>query len=106
MTANAIVEKLNAVIAKPIDSECKVVYVLCEVRKLLESIPANQRPWALNMYCHWALHVDLHGEDTIRSFLGTSGTPLCTDSSRVHRTSMRAIECSAISFSSIPSGLN
>ena len=69
MTANAIVEKLNAVIAKPIDSECKVVYVLCEVRKLLESIPANQRPWALNMYCHWALHVDLHGENTIRSFL-------------------------------------
>jgi hypothetical protein len=53
--------KLNAFLADPVDSECKVVYLLCEVRKLLERVPAHQRPFALNMYCHWALHVDLHG---------------------------------------------
>lgn len=69
MAPNAIVAKLNAILADPIDSECRVVYVLCEVRKLLEQTPAPQRPFALNMYCHWALHVDLHGRETIMPFL-------------------------------------
>lgn len=69
MTANAIVLKLNALLTDPIDSECKAVYLLCEIRKLLEHVPAHQRPFALNMYCHWALHVALHGKDTITRFL-------------------------------------
>jgi hypothetical protein len=69
MAPNSIVMKLNAVLAEPVDSECKVVYVLCEVRKLLEHVPAHQRPFALNMYCHWALHVELHGKDTVTPFL-------------------------------------
>lgn len=69
MTANAIVMKLNALLADPIDSECKVVYLLCEIRKLLHPIPTHARPFALNMYCHWALHVDLHGKDTLNPFL-------------------------------------
>ena len=29
---------------------------------MLEHVPAPRRPFALNMYCHWALHVDLHGK--------------------------------------------
>ena len=69
MTANAIVMKLNGLMAEPVDSECKAVYLLCEVRKLLEHVPPPQRPFALNMYCHWALHVELHGKDTITPFL-------------------------------------
>src|SRR5216683_2758548 len=69
MTPPAIIAKLNAILADPIDSECKVVYTLCEVRKLLEHVPASERPFALNMYCHWALHIDLHGRDTIKPFL-------------------------------------
>jgi hypothetical protein len=69
MTANSIVMKLNALLADPIDSECRAVYLLCEARKLLEPVPAPQRPFALNMYCHWALHIDLHGRDTITPFL-------------------------------------
>lgn len=69
MAPNAIVTKLNALLADRIDSECKAVYLLCEVRKLLEHVPPPQRPFALNMYCHWALHVDLHGKDTISPFL-------------------------------------
>lgn len=69
MAPNAIVMKLNALLGDPIDTECKAVYLLCEVRKLLEHIPAPQRPFGLNMYCHWALHVDLHGKDTILPFL-------------------------------------
>ena len=69
MTANAIVMKLNSLMAGPIDSECKVVYLLCEIRKLMEPTPPRDRPFALNMYAHWALHVDLHGLDTIGPFL-------------------------------------
>src|SRR5690349_16093577 len=69
MAQGAIIGKLNAILRLGIDSECAVVYVLCEVRKLLELIPTNQRPFALNMYCHWALHVELHGRDTILPFL-------------------------------------
>lgn len=69
MAASAIVTKLNVFLADSINSECKVVYLLCEIRKLLEHIPPLQRPFALNMYCHWALHVDLHGKDTVALFL-------------------------------------
>ena len=71
MAPSAIVMKLNAVMAELVDNECTVVYVMCQVRKLLEHVLASQRPFALNMnmYCHWALHVDLHGKDTIATFL-------------------------------------
>ena len=69
MAPNAIVAKLNSLLADPIDSECKAVYLLCEVRKLLEPVPPPNRPFALNMYCHWALHVDLNCKGTISSFL-------------------------------------
>jgi hypothetical protein len=69
MTANSIVAKLRDLLSDGIDSECEVVYLLCEIRKLLEKTPARDRPFALNMYCHWALHVDLHGSDTILPFL-------------------------------------
>ena len=69
MAPSAIVMKLNAVMAEPVDNECKVVYVMCQVRKLLEHVLASRRPFALNMYCHWAVHVDLHGKDTIAIFL-------------------------------------
>jgi hypothetical protein len=61
--------KLNALLADPIDSEAKVVYLLAEVRKLVDKTPARERPFALNMYCHWALHVELSGKDTITRFL-------------------------------------
>ena len=69
MTQNAIIAKLNATMQEPVDSECKVVYALCEIRKLLKDIPTARRPFALNMHCHWALHVDLHGRDTVAPFL-------------------------------------
>jgi hypothetical protein len=69
MTANQIVMKLNRLLAEPVDDECKVVYLLAEVRKLLDPMPAAQRPPALNLYCHWALHIDLHGKDTLTPFL-------------------------------------
>ena len=70
MAPSAIVAKLNAILDTPIDSECKVVYVACEVRKLMEARPTGVPNFALKMYLHWAIHVDLHGRDTISDFLG------------------------------------
>lgn len=59
----SIVEKLRAFLAQPVDSECKVVYLLCEVRKLLER--SDNRPPALWLYCCWALHVELKKKPTL-----------------------------------------
>lgn len=69
MTEPSIVEKLRAELADHVNSERKVVYILTESRKLLMSYPRDPKPFALNLYCHWAVHVDLHGADTILPFL-------------------------------------
>lgn len=69
MTGNAIVEKLRVALSDAVDSECKVVYILAESRKLLETCPPDPVPFALKLYCHWALHVDLDKPGTTLPFL-------------------------------------
>jgi len=64
-----IIKKLRAALSNEVDNECKVVYVLCESRKLLEKYPPDPTPFALKPYCHWALHVDLTSPGTIFPFL-------------------------------------
>lgn len=64
----SIIRKLKDILAGPIDSECKVVYVLAECRKLLEKAPCPDS-FALKLYCHWALHVDLDNPRTTLPFL-------------------------------------
>jgi len=64
-----IVGKLQLHLGKPIDTECGVVYLLAEVRKLLERDDRQRRSGCLWMYCHWALHVDLDGPKTTLEFL-------------------------------------
>ena len=59
MSRDGIVDKLRLHLRKPIESECAVVYLLAEVRKLRERDHADHKMEALWMYCHWALHVDL-----------------------------------------------
>lgn len=64
-----IIRKLRDQLSTPIDTECKVVYVLCETRKLLKKCRPDQYPLALRLYCHWALHVDLSYDSTTGPFL-------------------------------------
>jgi hypothetical protein len=64
-----IVGKLMSHLSKPIDDEPKVVYLLAEVRKLLERDDPTHSSGALWMYCHWALHVDLTSPGTTMDFL-------------------------------------
>lgn len=66
---NSIVQKLRAMLSKNIESECEVVYILAGCRKLLEGENGSQPHFALKLYCHWALHVDLAGRDTTLPFL-------------------------------------
>lgn len=65
----SIIDKLNRILSEPIDSEYKVVYVLAESRKLLDTQPPKSVPFSLRLYCNWALHVDLDHETTTLPFL-------------------------------------
>ncbi len=69
MTEDSIIGKLRAALSDAVDSECKVVYVLAESRKLLEKYPPDPIPFALKLYCHWALHIDLKFSKTTLPFL-------------------------------------
>ena len=67
---DAIIEKLRGHLSRSIDTECKVGYLLCEVRKLLDKQRPEPTPFALRLYCHWALHVHLSRPATTMPFLG------------------------------------
>jgi hypothetical protein len=62
-----IVKKLDRVLQERIDSEPLVVYLLCEVRKLLDY--EKHPPTPLRMFCNWALHVDLTYPSNTRPFI-------------------------------------
>ena len=64
-----IVTKLNIHLSKPIESECSAVYLLAEIRKLIELEKPNLQLFALKMYCNWALHVNLDKSRTTLPFL-------------------------------------
>jgi hypothetical protein len=66
---DGIVEKLRTILAGDVNDECKVMYVLAEARKLLDKYPVDPAPFALKLYCHWALHIDLSFQGTTRPFL-------------------------------------
>jgi hypothetical protein len=65
----SIVKKLAAHLNKQVNDEPSLVYLLAEVRKLLEREDKEHHYGSLWMYCHWALHVDLTRPGTTRDFL-------------------------------------
>jgi hypothetical protein len=66
-----IIRKLREHLDLGVDTECEAVYLLCEVRKILEAWKREKRPRpaTLKMFCDWALHVDLTYESTTKHFL-------------------------------------
>ena len=64
-----IIGKLRDHLAEPVETECAVVYLLAEVRKILEREKPDPKPFALWMHCHWALHVNLTRTPTTIAFL-------------------------------------
>jgi hypothetical protein len=66
---NEIVGKLRAHLSDPVETESQVVYLLCQVRKLLDMQPRDPKWLALRFHCSWALHIDLSMAGTTREFL-------------------------------------
>jgi len=66
---DSIIKKIRTILDSGVDSECKVSYVLAESRKLLETYPPDPAPFALRLYCNWALHIDLDHTKTTLPFL-------------------------------------
>jgi hypothetical protein len=64
---HSIIEKLEHLVQNPIDTECKAVYLMTQLRKLWEEEGKPQTELALWM--HWALHTELSGQDTISHLL-------------------------------------
>ncbi len=67
---NGVIEKLNAHISGGLHSEADVVYVMVEIRKLLEHLRIKGRDYSvLAFYCDWVLHTSLDryaGSDCIK----------------------------------------
>ena len=61
MTQSAIVAKLLILLAKGIASEADALYLMVEVRKLLEQQRAKKQYQYLTFHCDWALHATLEG---------------------------------------------
>ena len=56
---NDIKSKLQNELAKPIESEVQVIYILARIRKLLEIEGKKESYQFLNFYCNWALHAKI-----------------------------------------------
>ena len=57
-----IVAKLRSELERGITTECQVVYVLVEIRKLLDRDTKNAPPYnSLRLYSNWVVHVELTG---------------------------------------------
>jgi len=64
-----ILSKIAAHLKKPIRSEASVVYLLAQVRKVLDKERPDPKPFALWLHCHWALHVELTDPRTTKEIL-------------------------------------
>jgi hypothetical protein len=61
MTQSAIMAKLELLLAKGIRTEADALYLMVEVRKLLEQQQAKKQYEYLTFHCDWALHATLGG---------------------------------------------
>src|SRR5689334_22719679 len=59
MARNSIVDKLHPELQRPIEAEIQVVYILVELRKLLEHDGKKHAYPVLNFYANWVVHTKL-----------------------------------------------
>lgn len=62
----SIITKLHKELAEDISTERQVVYILAEVRKLIELRSQQKEFFALNFHCCWALHTRMDREGSER----------------------------------------
>jgi len=61
MAPPAIIAKLEKLLAKGIASEAEALYLMVEIRKLLEQQQAKKQYEYLTFHCDWAVHTALRG---------------------------------------------
>ena len=54
-----IITKLKSALSEPIEKECQIIYILVEIRKLLERNNIKFKYSVLNFYCNWVLHSEI-----------------------------------------------
>lgn len=59
MTQSAIIAKLETLLAKGITNEPEALYLIVEIRKLLEQQQAKKHYEYLTFHCDWAVHATL-----------------------------------------------
>lgn len=64
-----IIAKLKLALAEPIQKECQVVYIMAEIRKLLERLKDKNNFSVLNFYSNWSLHPEIEITSSIRPLL-------------------------------------
>jgi hypothetical protein len=74
MARHAIIEKLDIELSQQITSERQVVYILVEIRKLMERNNDTEKCFALNFYCDWAMHTKLDASERLESSRGSTST--------------------------------
>lgn len=82
-----LLSKLTGALAKPVRTECQVVYLMVELRKLMDRQDATQHYPVLRLFCDWTVHTNIDrnraAEPLIREFdnavesvRGGNGMPL------------------------------
>jgi len=66
---NEILTKLKKVLEESIDEESQVVYVMVQIRKLLERVGTNLNYSLLRFYCNWVLHPKINKLSVVRDTL-------------------------------------
>lgn len=64
-----ILEKLNKHISNGINREADVVYLLVQIRKILEREKIKEKFRSLNLYCDWMLHANITKNGTRNQIL-------------------------------------
>lgn len=64
-----IVRKLRKALSGPVKEEKDVVYIMVEIRKLLERSDNKSNYPLLNFYCNWALHTEISRISPARQIL-------------------------------------
>lgn len=63
----SIKEKLRNALSESITKECQVVYIMVEIRKLLDRTKSKYP--LLRFYCNWALHIEINKISGAREIL-------------------------------------
>jgi hypothetical protein len=67
---NSLKDKLQLALSKKLDDECRVVYILSRIRKLMDlDTDLNSNYKVLRKYCDWSLHAKIDRIEPLKKIL-------------------------------------